>query len=214
MTANEESRLTADESRTQVYGGSVLRQGSFLRYWIGESVSWFGSQVTILALPLVAISVVGASTRAVGLLVALSNGAMIAVTPFVGSWLDAHAIRPVIIATNVARAAILMAVPVAFWLSAVSMPLLFAVALAVGAITGVFEIAALTYVPRLVHPTQLIDASSKVSASGAIAETTGPPVGGLLIGLVTAPVAIIADVASYAVSIALLLSIRELARVP
>jgi MFS family permease len=214
VTGNEGIHLVADDRDIPVARESVLRQSPFLRYWIGESISWFGSQVTILALPLVAISVVGASTSAVGLLVAASNGAMIAVTPFAGPWLDARAVRPVIIWTNVVRAAVLAAVPAAYFFAAVSMPLLYAVALAVGAVTGVFEIAALTYVPRLVHTAQLVDASSKVSASGAVAETAGPAVGGLLIRLITAPVAILADVLSYVVSTALLLSIRMPERVP
>jgi hypothetical protein len=206
-------RGTTDAAGIQDVNRSLLRQSDFLRFWLGESVSWIGSQVTILALPLVGMSTVRASTTEIGVLVAASTAAMIAVTPFIGPWLDTHAVRPIIIGTNAIRGVILVSVPVAFWCSAISMPLLYVIAAAVGALTGVFDIAVLAYVPRLVHARLLVDASSKVGASSAVAETAGPALGGLLIRLVTAPMAILADIISYAVSIVMLISIKTPERV-
>jgi len=165
-------------------------------------------------LPLVALTVVGASTRATGLLVAASTATTIVVTPLTGPWLDSHPVLPVIITTNVLRGLILAAVPATFFWSVVSMPLLYAVALAVGALTAVFDIAILTYVPRLVRADQLLEANSRVNTSISVAETAGPAIAGGLIRLLSAPLAIIADVLSYAVSTVFLTSIRTGERVP
>jgi MFS family permease len=177
-------------------------------------VSWIGSQVTALALPLVAISIAGASTRAVGLLVAAGSIATIVVTPLVGPWLDARSVLPVIIATNVLRGLILAAIPVTFLFMAPPMSLLYGVALSVGICTAIFDIAVLTYVPRLVEPKLLVDANSKVSATTSLAEMAGPALGGVLIRLLSAPLAILADVLSYAVSTVFLLSIKSREPVP
>ncbi|MGW6281511.1 MFS transporter [Kribbella sp. NPDC055071] len=199
---------------TYAVAGKASHQRDFLRFWFGESVSWIGSQITTLALPLVAISVAGASTGAVGLLVAASSIATIVVTPLIGPWLDARPVLPVIIATNVLRGLILAAIPLTFAFTTPPMPLLYVVALSAGVCTAVFDIAVLTYVPRLVHPKFLVDANSKVSATTSLAEMAGPALGGLLIRLFSAPLAILADVFSYAVSTVFLLSIKSREQVP
>lgn len=176
------------------------RHSDFRKYWLGESVSLIGSQVTFLALPLTAIHTADASTAQVGLLGAATTVGAIALTPFAGAWLDTRTVLPVMIRANVARALLLLTIPLAHVLASVTMPLLYGVGLAVSALTSVFEVAVLTYLPRLVSPEDLVDANGKVGASVSVADAAGPALGGALVQLLTAPGAIVADVLSYLVS--------------
>lgn len=192
----------------------LRRQPDFLRFWLGESFSWIGTQVTSLALPLTAISVAGGTTQQVGLLAVASTLTTLVLTPLAGPWLDARPVLPVIVMTNVLRALALLAVPVSYIWFSVTIPLLYAVAVVSGALTAVFDIAVLTYIPRLVRQDELVEANAKVSASISVAETAGPAVGGLLIQLLTAPLTILADVGSYVVSTVLLRGITRRERVP
>ncbi|MBB5915477.1 MFS family permease [Nocardia transvalensis] len=153
--------------------------------------------MTLLALPLAAIGVAGASTRQVALLSVAGTVPNIVLTPLVGSWLDSRPVLPVMFAANVFRAIALLTVPAAYCASTVNMPLLYVVAAIVGALTAIFDIAVLTAIPRLARPDQLVAANGRVNMSTSFAETAGPALGGFLVQLLSAPFAILADVASY-----------------
>ena len=182
----------------------IGRRSDFRKYWLGESVSSIGSQVTFLALPLTAIHTADASTSEIGLLGVATTVGAIALTPFVGAWVDTRTVLPIMIWANVARALLLLTIPLAYVLASVTMPLLYGVGLAVSALTCVFDVAVLTYLPRLVSSEDLVDANGRVGASMSIADAAGPAFGGVLVQLLTAPGAIVADVLSYLFSFAAL----------
>jgi MFS family permease len=172
----------------------------FLRFWLGQSVSLVGTQVTALALPLTAVLVLGAGPGEMGLLGAASFLPFVLVTLPAGAWLDRHRRRPALIAADLGRAILIGVVPVAFTLGMLRFELLLAVAFGVGVLTVVFDIGYLAHVPSLVEPDRLAAANARIVASSSAAQVAGPGVGGALVSLLTAPVALVADAISYLVS--------------
>src|SRR5439155_6794059 len=114
----------------------------FLRLWAAETVSQTGSQVTLLALPLTAAVVLAAGPAQMGLLAAAGQAPSLLVGLFVGVWVDRLRRRPILVAADLGRAALLLAVPLAWLLGALRIELLYAVALLAGGLTVTFEVAA------------------------------------------------------------------------
>jgi MFS family permease len=172
----------------------------FLRLWGAQTVSQFGSQVTLLALPLAAIVTLEASPFEVALLGALEYAPFLVFTLPAGVWVDRLRRRPLLIAADVARALVLASVPVAWALDALTIWQLFAVGFATGALTVVFDVAYVPYIASLVERERLVDANSKMEISRSTAQAAGPGLGGALVQLVGAPYALIADAISFVLS--------------
>jgi MFS family permease len=175
----------------------VLANRDFALLWAGETVSQAGTQVTQFTMPLIAVLTLHASVFQVGVLNALKFVPVIVVALFAGVWLDRRRRRPVLIACALGSAVLVALVPVASQTGLLSMGLLYVVTLATGALTVVFDVGALSYVPFLVGREELPDANGKLQASNAVAGIAGPGVAGLLIGLITAPVTLSVDAVSY-----------------
>ena len=189
---------TADPRPTRlIRPGGLWHHLDFRRLWIGETVSQFGSTVSQLALPLVAILILHASTFEVGLLVSCQLAAFLVVGLPAGAWVDRMRFRSVLIVNDLLRAAALASIPVAHWLGALSIGQLYAVALLTGSCTVFFDVAYQSYLPQLVDRTALVEANAKLQASESVAQIGGPSVGGVLIQLVTAPYAILLDALSF-----------------
>jgi MFS family permease len=179
-----------------------LRRGlwhhpEFRRLWIGESVSQFGSTISQLALPLVAILILRASTFEVGLLVTCQLAAFLVVGLPAGAWVDRMRFRAVLIVNDVLRALALASVPVAHWLGVLTIGQLYAVALVTGVCTVFFDVAYQSYLPKLVEREQLVEANAKLQASESVSQIAGPSAGGLLIQVLTAPYAVLLDAVSF-----------------
>jgi MFS family permease len=169
----------------------------FRRLWIGESVSQFGSTISQLALPLVAILIIRASTFEVGLLVTFQMAAFLVVGLPAGAWVDRMRFRAVLIVNDVLRALALASVPVAHWLGVLSIGQLYAVALVTGVCTVFFDVAYQSYLPGLVEREDLVEANAKLQASESVSQIAGPSAGGLLIQVLTAPYAVLLDAVSF-----------------
>lgn len=170
-----------------------------MRLWTAQTVSAVGSQVTLLALPLTALVVLHARSFEVALLAtagSLPNLLGIAV----GVWVDQVRRRPVMIAADLGRAALLVSAPVAYGLGILTLPHLYVIAVVNGLLSVLFEIASQAYLPTVVAPTELIEANAKFEASRVVGAAAGPGAAGGLISLVTAPVALVADAASFVAS--------------
>jgi hypothetical protein len=126
-----------------------------------------------------------------------------------GVWVDRVRRRPMLIAADLARAALLVSIPIAWWAGALSLPYLAVVAFLVGTCTVVFDVAHASYLPVIVPREQLVDANSKFEVSEAVTQFTGPGVGGILVQLLTAPLAIAVDAASFVASAVLIGRIRH-----
>lgn len=216
-TRGDAAASTPGDGRADVGGpddtaeaaAGLWRNGDFMKLWGGETLSQVGTQITAVAMPLTAILTLHAGPGEVGLLATANYAPILVVSLFAGSWLDTHRRRPAMIAAHAGRAALLVLVPVLAGLGLLTLPLLVAIALCVGAMSAFFDVAYVTYVPQLVHRRQLVDANAKLEATYSVAAIGGPGLGGLLVQALTAPLAILADVASYLVAGALALRMRH-----
>ncbi|MDH6118315.1 MFS family permease [Kitasatospora sp. GAS204A] len=188
---------------------SLWRNGDFLRFWLGETVSLFGTQVTSLALPLTAIDAFHATDQQVGLLRFLQLVPYLGLALLIGVWSDRVRRRPLMLAANLIRLVLLGLVPVLSWAHALDFTSLLVIACAVGVASVVFDVNWMSYVPILVRdPQQYVAASARMGVSSSAADVAGPGLAGLLVSALTAPVALVVDAASYAVSVLSLLLIR------
>lgn len=193
---------------------TVWRNRDFVKLWTGETVSLVGSQVTDLALPLVAILTLQAGAFEVGLLNAARYVPFVLLSLLAGVWFDRHRRRPTLIAANVGRALLIGLVPLAGLLHLLSMELLYVIAFLAGTLTVLFDVGVLSYVPGVVDRKDLGEANGKIATSYSIAGIGGPGLAGFLVGVLTAPVALAVDAVTYLFSAAAMASIRKPEREP
>jgi MFS family permease len=188
--------------------GGLWRHSDFMSLWGAETISLFGTQVTLLALPLVAIVTLDESAFRVALLTTAEFLPFLLFTLPAGVWVDRLPRRPILILANLGRAAALLSVPVAHWLGLLTIWQLYGVGFAVGVGTVFFDLAYMSYLPRLVRRAELLEGNAKLEMSRSAAQIGGPGLGGVLVSVLTAPVAIFVDAASYLVSALLMGRIR------
>ena len=201
--------MTAGLLATQPPRASVglLRHADFLRLWTGQTVSRFGSQVSLLAIPLIAITMLGATPFEVGALNAAEALPFLLIGLPAGAWVDRLRRRPVLVVADAGRALALASIPVAAALGVLSLTQLYVVALVTGFLTVFFDVAYLSYVPSLVRSDQLADANAKLETTSSAAQVAGPGIGGALVQLVGAPFAVAADALSFVFSLVCVLLI-------
>jgi MFS family permease len=186
----------------------LWRQSDFLHLWGAQTVSDFGAWITRTGLPMMAVLGLAATPGQLGLLSALASGPALLVGLAAGDFVDHTARRPVLIAADLVRAAILVTLPVAAWLHLLSMLQLYAAAALVAAASVLFDIADHAYLPGLVGKGLVTDANAKISATESLAEMSGPAVAGVLFQWLTAPIAVAVNAATYLVSALMLARIR------
>jgi len=188
---------------------SLWRHADFMKLWAGQSISQVGTQVSVLAIPLTAVVTLHATAFQAGLLGTFEFLPFLLVGLPAGVWVDRLARRPILVVADVGRAIALASIPVAAGLHGLHMAQLYAVSFVVGVLTVFFDVAYQSYLPSLVDREQLVDGNGKLEFTRATAEIAGPGLGGALVGLLTAPVAVAADACSYVASVASLLLIRR-----
>jgi len=188
--------------------GGLWRHPDFLHFWAAETISQLGSQVSLLALPLVAALTLGATPFQVGLLAAAGSAPTLVVGPFAGVWVDRLRRRPMLIAPDLGRAALLALIPLAAVLGRLDMALLSVIAFLSGTFSVFAGVAYSSYLPSLVRRDELVDGNSKLEVSRSSAQVIGPGAAGSLIGLAGAPLAVAVDAASFLLSGLILLRIR------
>jgi MFS family permease len=188
--------------------GSLWRHRDFMLLWSGQTVSLFGSQVSWLALPLVAVAVLKASTFQVAALGAMNALPPLLVSLPVGVLVDRIGKRWLMIGCDVGSALAMASIPLAGVLGHVTLAQLYAVSLVVGTLGTVFAPASSTVLPALLGRERLIGANAKVNTSRALAEMAGPSAGGFLIGVLGAARAVGVDAVSYACSALALAAMR------
>jgi MFS family permease len=190
-------------------GRSLLRHADFLKIWAAATVSLFGSQVSQIAIPAIAILTLGVSTFEAALLGFFELLPFILFTLPAGVWVDRLARRPILIAGDLGRAIALFTIPIAYAAGVLTVWQLYAVAFATGILTVFFDVADQSYLPSLLDADQLVDGNAKLQISQSAAQITGQGLGGALIGLITAPFAVVADALSFLASAALIFAIRR-----
>ncbi|PYC71008.1 MFS transporter [Streptomyces tateyamensis] len=193
---------------------SLWRDRRFVRLWSGVTVSQFGDRVSDLAVPLIAVGVLHASTMAVSVLAALVwTPNLLAV--FAGAWVDQQRSKQrLLVIADLVRAVALVSLPAACLYGAVTMAQLFVVAVVVGAAGVLFNTAYAPFFAHLVPRAAYLEANSRLSASRSASYLGGPALGGMLVQLLGAPVAVLADALSFAGSALLVGRIRVAAPPP
>ena len=189
---------------------SLWRDGEFLKFWVGQTISDFGDQITLLALPLTAVITLHAGPVEMGVLAAVAAAPTALFSLFAGVWVDRLPRRRILIVADLGRAVLLATVPIAFVLGLLSMTQLYIVGFAVGTLSVFFVVAYQAYLPGLVGRTQLVDANGKMNASGSLAQLAGPGVAGVLVQLFTAPMPVLVDALSFLASVTGLSLIRRM----
>ncbi|MDQ3929694.1 MAG: MFS transporter, partial [Chloroflexota bacterium] len=188
--------------------GRLSGNPDFMRMWVGETVSMFGSQVTYIAIPLTAALVLHAEPGQMGILQAAGFAPFLLLTLFAGVWVDRKRRRPILILSNAGRAVLLALIPLSALLGWLNMPQLYAIALLVGSLTVFFELAYQSYLPTLVSKDELVEGNSKLQGSASISSIGGPGFAGLLLEVLSAPFALLADAASFLFAAFMMLRIR------
>jgi len=184
------------------------RNTDFQRLWGGFTIAVVGSQITVLALPLTAVLVLGAGATETGLLVAFRMAPALVVGLFIGAWVDRLPRRPILVASDVGSAIVIGSIPVAAAIGTLSLAQLYVVAFLAGVFAVSTELARSALVPSLVGRAALVAANSRLQASSAVAQVAGPSLGGILVQALTAPIAMLFDAATFLISAALLVRIR------
>ena len=188
---------------------SLLRHPDFLKLWTAETISVFGSSITQLALPLIAATVLQVSALEFGLLTTIAFLPFILLSLPAGVWVDRLRRRPILIVTDLGRAAAIITIPIAFALDGLTIWQLYAVGFVNGCLTVFFDVAYQSYLPSVVERDQLVEGNSKLEITRSAAQILGPGIAGVLIGVLRAPFAMLLDSLSFALSAVFLGWIRR-----
>jgi MFS family permease len=179
---------------------SLWRHRGFRQLWAAETVSQLGTQVTLVALPLLAVTLLDASAFQMGVLTSLETLAFLVVGLPAGAWVDRWRRKRVLVTGDLVRAVAIGSLPVAAALDVLTLGQLYVVALVAGTATVFFDVGYQSYLPSLVERSQIVDGNSKLEASRAVAQVAGPGITGVLIRVLGAPALIAVDAVSFLLS--------------
>jgi predicted MFS family arabinose efflux permease len=187
----------------------LWRDGDFRRFWAGQTASQLGEQAGQVTLPLIAVLALNAGATQLGVLRAVEQAPILLLSLFAGAWVDGRRTRPVMMLADLGRALALSAIPAAYLLGVLAIPVLLVVAFLVGSLSVFFEVAYQASLVRLVRRDQLVQGNSALEGSRSAAQFGGPALGGALVSLLSAPIAIAGGAFFFALSF---LSIRRIRR--
>jgi MFS family permease len=179
----------------------LLREANFRRFWLGQTISLFGDQVSLIALPLAAVLVLHASAAEMGYLGAAALMPHLIFSLPAGVWLERVGRRRlVMIAADLARAALFASIPLAYAFDSLTFAQLYGVAFLTGCLAVAFDISYSTLFVAVAQREQYVDANAWLNGSRAFSFVGGPSAGGILVQLLSAPTALLADAASFLAS--------------
>ncbi len=187
----------------------LWQRRDFLTLWAAETISQFGTQITFLGVPLIAIMTLKATPLEVGILRAVEFVPVVLISLPAGVWVDRVRRRPLLIGSDSGRALALLVIPLAFTLGAAALWQLYLVVFVVGLFDGVFDVAYQAYLPTVISRDDLVAGNSMLEVSRAGARIGGPGLAGVLIALLTAPGALLGDVLSFVASALLFVAVRR-----
>jgi len=179
-------------------------QRDFMRLWGAQAISSFGARIAREGLPMTAVITLKAGPEAIGVFAALALGARAVVGLFAGALADHLPKRRLLIAADIARALVLAAIPLAALAGRLSLLEIYLAAVLMGAANVTFDVADHAFLPNLIEADGLTDGNARLAATEAVAEVGGPALAGLLFQLVSPPIAVAVNAATYVASAALL----------
>ncbi len=213
MTSNATSARRRWWLRLQPYWpalspNDLLRDATYRRLWASILISSFGGQITMLALPLTAAVLLHASPSQMGVLTAMELLPFVLLSLPAGVWLDRVSKLPVYVIGEGSIALILASVPLAWHFGWLSMPFMYTVAFSIGCVFVTSGTAAQIVLTQVVPRERLVEAHAKNALASSGAEVAGPGVAGVLIKLVGAPFALLADAVLLAFSVWILRGLK------
>ncbi len=194
--------------------GGLWSNADFVRLWTGQSISELGSQVSALAIPIVAAVVLHTSALVYSLLGVFGFLPFILFALPAGAWVDRMRRKRILIAGDAARAVLLATIPIAYAFGVLTIWQLLVIQFVVGIFTVFFDVAYQSYLPSLVRRDHLIEGNSKLQLTVSVAQVAGPSMAGGLIAAITAPYAIVVDAISFVISALFMLDIRAQEQLP
>ncbi|HEV8054948.1 MAG TPA: MFS transporter, partial [Nocardioidaceae bacterium] len=171
--------------------------GSFLRYWRADAVSGLGTYVTLFALQALVVLTLDGSATDVGWLNAARWLPFLVFGLVVGALVDGRRRLPLMVSTDLLQAALLLTIPLLWWLGLLSLPALMVIVVGYGTASVINVAAAMSLLPRLVEGQHLQSAHARIDGADAVSATAGPAFGGLLVTAVGAPLAVLVDSLTY-----------------
>jgi MFS family permease len=178
----------------------LARNRDYLKLWSAATVSLFGTQVSLVAIPVIAIFLLDAPPFQVALLGTVEFLPFLLFTLPAGAWVDRLPRRLILVAGDFGRAASLLSIPIAYELGVLTIWQLYVVGFVNGFLTVFFDVADQSFLPAILEADDLVEGNSKLQVSGSAAQVLGQPLGGGVVGLLGAPVAVIVDAVSFVIS--------------
>nr|WP_221379966.1 MFS transporter [Actinoplanes polyasparticus] len=201
--------VTADPAAGRSGPVRLLREVAFRRYWSAQTVSLLGDQITLIALPLLAVVALGAGPAQMGYLTAAALLPNLFLSLPAGGWADRQPEkRRIMIGADLSRAVLLLAVPALWWADVLTLPVLYLIAFLVGTFSLLFEVAHASLFASLVRWADYVDANTLLNGSRAASFVAGPSLGGLLVQWLSAAFALVADAFTYLASALFLARVR------
>ena len=166
----------------------------------GQGISMVGTAISDLAIPIMAVDLLGANSFGTGILGAATTVGYLAIGLQAGVWIDRLPRRQFLLAADVVRALLLLAIPALFALNLLTLPLLIVIQLGIGTASIFFNLAWPAYLPRLATGDILLKLNARLALLGEISGFLGPGIAGALIGIVKAPFALVADAFTFVIS--------------
>jgi MFS family permease len=193
---------------------TLWRHRDFRHLWAAETVSQVGTQITLVALPVLAVTILHATPLEMGVLTALETAAFLLIGLPAGAWVDRWRRKRVLVVSDLVRAAALATLPIAWVFDLLTLPQLFVVAAVTGTATVFFDVAYQSYLPTLVEKHQIVEGNGKLETSRAVAQVAGPGITGVLLRVIGAPLLIALDALSFLLSALFLGGIQHTDAVP
>ena len=194
------SRFLATMETATVQKETLWRNHNFLKLWTSDTISQFGSQFTGLALPLTAFIILHSNPTEQGFLIFVGTIPWLLFGLFVGVWVDRHRKQRIMVTSNILRGSMLALIPIAAvlgWITRLGILFLYAISFFVGFLQVFFDVTYQSFLPSLVRREQLVEGNTKLQASASTAQVAGPTIAGIVIGILTAPIAIAIDACSF-----------------
>lgn len=203
------SSSSAASASGRTVPSSLWRDADFRRLWVGQTASQLGEHTSLVVLPLFAVLTLGIGAGQLGVLRAVGQAPILLLSLFVGAWVDRWRTRTVMVRADVGRTLLLGAAAAAGLLNWLGLPVLFVVAFAAGSLSVFFDVAYQASLVRLVTRDQLVRGNSALEGSRSAAQIGGPALGGALVSLLSAPIAVASGALFFTLSF---LSVRRIRR--
>lgn len=211
-SATSDSGATSDSDRSVPQ--KLLRNSDFRKFWVGQTASQLGEHASLVILPLIAVLTLNVDASQLGVLRAVGQAPILLLSLLVGAWVDRWRTRTVMMLADLGRAVALGGAFAAVLLGGLNLPALLVITFAVGGLSVFFDVAYQASLVRLLKRDQLVQGNSAIEGSRSAAQIGGPAIGGALVSLLSAPIAVASSALFFVLSFLSIARIRRRESIP